>query len=55
MVRDEIEQCCVVYVDGDGIRLAPIWMRDWGEVSMMLQLANNAVLNNYKEDIEGTE
>ena len=52
---DEIEQCCVVYVDGGGMKLAPIWMEGWGEMSLMLQLANNAVLLNHEEDIEGME
>ena len=55
MVRDEIEQCCVVYVDEGGMKLAPIWMEGWGELGLMLQLANNAVLMNHEEDIEGTE
>ena len=52
---DEIERCCVVYVDGGGMKLAPIWMEGWGEMSLMLQLANNAVLLNHEEDIEGME
>ena len=51
--RDEIEQCCVVYVDEGGMKLAPIWMEGWGELSLMLQLANNAVLMNHEEDIWG--
>ena len=51
MVRDEIEQCCVV--DEGCMKLAPIWMEGWGELSLMLQLANNAVLMNHEEDIGG--
>ena len=53
LTKGEISQCCVIFADDDGIKLAPIHgISSWGELSLLLQAVQSNVLEEYLMDAE---